>query len=351
MSKIEWTEKTWNPVIGCKEVSPGCRECYAARMAYRLSFNPLTGKDYSGLTRKLANSRITWTGDARVIPDRFYEPLFTKKPTVFFVNSMSDLFHEQLDFHTIATLFGIMALCKRHTFQVLTKRPRRMVEFFSWAEKIAKIARAAHEFAWYHPDIFYPHPLEPKKDQKMKEPYHDVFPALYGNREFLPNVWLGISVENQDTYRERLPYLLQTEAAVRFLSCEPLLGPLDLLAAYVHDNSPHYLPGEFIEPIPALRKIDWVIAGGESGPGARPMHPLWIRKVRDACQALEVPFFFKQWGEWNIENDSNIHDAGHEVEHDGFSYMMRREGKKKAGFLLDTQEYKAMPTPKKPRYA
>lgn len=260
MTKIEWTDEVWNPVTGCSKVSEGCKNCYAERFSHRF-----------GWTKK------PWTvGNAsenvKVHPGRLEQPLQWRKPRKIFVNSMSDLFHEQVPFEFIDKVFSIMALVPQHTFQILTKRPERMKEYIAH--------RAAKEFSHL---------------KHIKWP--------------LPNVWLGVSVENQKAADERIPLLLDTPAAVRFLSCEPLLGPVDL-----ERPVPGSRPVNGVYPPWMIHLLDWVIVGGESGPGARPMHPDWVRSLRDQCQQAGVPFFFKQWG-----------------------------GKKKAGRLLDGEEWNELP--------
>lgn len=219
-SQIEWTDATWNPTTGCTKVSQGCKHCYAERIFHR----PYPGRKFT---------------DVRTHPDRLRQPLSWQRPRRIFVNSMSDLFHEDVPDEFIMQVFFIMAAAGRHTFQVLTKRPRRMLDWFAWFEA-----------------------CKPAYDRN--DPYS--------------NVWLGVSVENQEAADERIPLLRQTPAAVRFLSCEPLLGGMDIS--------------------PYLRSVDWVIAGGESGPGARPADLAWFRSLRDQCAAAGVPFFMKQmWGE------------------------------------------------------
>jgi len=210
-SSIEWTEVTWNPVTGCTKVSPGCKHCYAERMAKRL--------------RAMGQPKYANEFKLTTHPMYLDQPLGWKKPRMVFVNSMSDLFHEEVPLSFIDQVFDVMRRASQHTFQVLTKRSHRLLELdpeFDWPE----------------------------------------------------NVWMGVSVENQD-YTFRIEHLRKTSAHVKFLSLEPLLGPL-----------PHL----------NLNGIDWVIVGGESGPGARPMDEKWVVDIRDQCQASEVPFFFKQWG-------------------------------------------------------
>lgn len=218
---IAWTDETWNPIRGCSRVSPGCENCYAERMAARFC-GP--GQPYEGLAK---DGR--WTRRVRLVEERLCDPLRWKRPRRVFVNSMSDLFHEDLDLDDIARVFAVMDLAAQHTFQVLTKRPGRMSDY-------------------------------------MRARY-DVCPAP-------DNIWLGVSVEDQQRADERIPLLTNTPAALRFISCEPLLGPVSLRRFQ--------------------RKIGWVIAGCESGPGARPMDLEWVRSLRDQCVAAGVPFFFKQ---------------------------------------------------------
>lgn len=203
---IEWTDKTWNPTVGCNKVSPGCKNCYA---------EALTKRFYKQYPNKF---------EFTVHPQRLDDPRRWRKPSRVFVNSMSDLFHEQMPFGFLEEIFHVMEQCPQHVFQILTKRHERLVEL-------------APELNW---------------------------PA---------NVWMGVSVENQD-YAHRVDFLRQVPAAVRFLSCEPLLGPLDLDLADIH----------------------WVIVGGESGHRHRPIETDWVRDIRDQARAADVAFFFKQWG-------------------------------------------------------
>lgn len=236
-SSIEWTEATWNPVTGCTKVSPGCAHCYAETFAER--FRGVPGHPYQqGFDLKL------W-------PERLSLPLTWKRPRRIFTNSMSDLFHLDVPETYIRQVFEVMAQAHWHTFQVLTKRPERAT-------------------------------------------------ALASSLPWPPNVWMGTSVENQ-AFTTRIDALRQIPAQIRFLSCEPLLGPLML----------------------DLRGIDWVIVGGESGHGARPMQPAWARDIREQCAQASVAYFFKQWG---------AHDESG-----------RRVGKKRAGRVLDGRTWGALP--------
>ncbi len=222
LTSIEWTEATWNPVRGCSRVSPGCTHCYAERMAHRFSAE---GLPYAGLTQLSKRGEPRWTGKVLPVPESLDEPLRWRRPRMVFVNSMSDLFHERLPVSYLRRVFETMQRANWHTFQVLTKRTERCLAL-------------ANELPW--PD----------------------------------NVWMGTSVECND-YVDRVDLLRKIPAAVRFLSIEPLIGPVEDLE---------------------LDGIHWVIVGGESGPGARPMNPEWVRDIRRKCVAASVPFFFKQWG-------------------------------------------------------
>lgn len=265
-SKIEWTEATWNVITGCSVESAGCKNCYAMKLAgTRLKHHP----SRAGLTVETANGPV-WTGEVRFNEQWLDQPLRWKRPRMIFVCAHADLFHPSVPVEWIERVFDVMARCPQHTFQVLTKRAQRM-QFVLWSEL-------------------------------------DWTP--------LPNVWLGVSVENQKAADERIPLLLQTPAAVRWLSMEPLLGPVDLTEIEVpseHDKLNHsgYYPSRFnaltteyddkhYHQPPAA--IDWVVVGGESGENARPMHPDWLRALRDQCAAAGVPFMFKQFGEWTPED-------------------------------------------------
>lgn len=224
LSDIEWTEATWNPIAGCSMVSPGCTNCYAMRMAARLSAMGL--KKYAGTTRK-SGRRAVWTGKVRFDESALAAPLRWRKPKRIFVNSMSDLFQDPVPEEFILKVWDVMERAHWHTFQILTKRPERMRDLL--------------------------------KTDKFR---------------ILRNVWLGTSVESAEN-AERIAMLRQTPAQVRFISFEPLIGPV---------------------LSPDLSGIHWSIVGGESGPGARPMERWWVEELRDACQLQDVAFFFKQWG-------------------------------------------------------
>jgi protein gp37 len=255
-SAIEWTEATWNPVTGCDRVSVGCDHCYALTLARRLKAmgNPRYQND--------GRSRTSGPGFGVTLhPDKLNEPLRWKRPRTVFVNSMSDLFHPDVPSEFVASVFAVMEAAHWHQFQVLTKRPRRMAHLLndsSWRELVNEGA-----------------------DRSLRHP-----------REWpLPNVWLGTSIENQAWADQRVPLLLRAPAMVRFLSCEPLLGPIDLRA-----HLPLSLLGDHRHTDADGSLLHWVIVGGESGPGARQMELEWAIEIRDVCLQAGVPFFFKQWG-------------------------------------------------------
>lgn len=242
-TSIEWTDKTWNPVSGCSHVSAGCKNCYAEKIANR----------FKGSKAFPDGFKVT------LHPERLNDPYKWKTyPLRIFVNSMSDLFHEDVPYPFVLRCWLTMCGNPQQIFQVLTKRPARMLGFFKWM-----------------------------KDEKGLE------------LDVQPNIWLGVSVENQATALERVPLLLQTPAAIRFLSCEPLLGPVDLTCMdQTSESDPGYnaLTCGPDDEGPLQTVIDWVIVGGESGPGARPMNPDWARSIRHQCREAGTAFFMKQMG-------------------------------------------------------
>lgn len=354
-SRIEWTDATWNPIRGCSRVSPGCENCYAERQAMRFSGE---GQPWHGLVRRV-NGHPTWTGKTRLIESMLDEPSRWRRPRRVFVCSMSDLFHESVPDEWIDRVFAVMALCPQHTFQVLTKRAARMRDYCSSSATLGRVTALVAEVC------------EGTSGADFKLQHHD--DGLNGIR--LENVWLGVSVENQEAADERVPRLLETPAAVRFLSCEPLLGAVDLTR--ICDRSkPRALWINCIEPKEAspahseliamlgpdypYARIDWIIAGGESGPGARPMHPEWARSLRNQCVGTEVPFFFKQWGEWAPHRAQPGGDEGGDVRRGRVRYLqgdgrepdghfrkgdaaVAHVGKRAAGRVLDGHEYSHFP--------
>jgi len=298
-SDIEWTDDTWNPTRGCKVLSPGCANCYAMRMAGRFS---KPGKPFEGLITIGKNRRAIWNGEARLVPHMLAIPLSWKKPRRVFVNSMSDLFYEGFSNEEIAAVFGVMAACPHITFQILTKRAARMRAWFRWANPMGKELFERRKTGW--PPI--PRKLIEDAALKALNGVIETIPAMRDARWPLPNVWLGVSTENQDAADQRIPDLLETPSALRFLSCEPLLGPLDFtlrgsrIKSWDEDWKYDTLSGEEWarpgdEPEPGSSpKLDWVIAGCESGPGARHADNRWFRSIRDQCERAGVPFFLKQ---------------------------------------------------------
>ena len=345
-SAIEWCDDTWNPVSGCTRVSAGCDNCYAATMTRRLE---AMGKaDYTGLT-----TDKHFNGVVRVLPHKLGIPLRWKKPRMIFVNSMSDLFHPSVPFEFIAKCYATMMASPQHTFQILTKRPERVVEFEEWLRR--------ERCGYIHGEFGFLADIAEVSDRDWKKVirhYHgDERAGCIGDATAwpwpLPNVWLGTSVENQATADERIPHLLRCPAAVRFLSIEPLLGPVNLHACSNFSASGH--GPSWLSPIPSgaggmTSTIDWVIVGGESGPGARPMHPDWARSIRDQCQAAGVPFFFKQWGAFIWEHSPTY--ASPCQTKTSNSYVPVRVGKKQAGRLLDGREWNEIPqTVQEPTHA
>jgi protein gp37 len=283
-SNIEWTDSTWNPITGCSKVSQGCKFCYAETMHKRL-----TGMGQAKYREPFKKVRCH--------PDALLHPFTLKKPQKVFVNSMSDLFHPDVPFDFIDEVFAVMLLNPHITFQILTKRPEIMLQYLG-------VQDLTHGPEVY-PDSFIDR-IESKAVNIIGKLGLDRLPAMWALQP-IPNVWLGTSIEDQKTANERVPILLKVPAAVHFLSCEPLLGPIDL-TNYKYQNQHgdwffhNLLTGEI--ELQAFGKynwnsrVDWVIVGGESGHKARPMHPEWVRSVRDQCKVAGVPFFFKQWGTW-----------------------------------------------------
>lgn len=278
-TSIEWTADangaagmSWNIIRGCARVSDGCTRCYAERQAHRFSGK---GKPYEGLT-VLGKKGPRWTGEARFVPSMLELPLRTRKPTKWFVNSMSDIAHPDISFEQIAAIFGVMASCPDHTFQLLTKRPERLVEFFAWVQRaIAHDCELAPRGLLHNAIGLVYNAVHPGDTFDEEYPLDRACEACCDLDSWpLPNVWIGVSVEDQCRANERIPLLLQIPAAVRWLSVEPLLEHVGL----------------------DLRGIDWVVVGGESGPGARQCNVDWIRDIVRQCRAAEVSAFVKQLG-------------------------------------------------------
>ena len=265
MSKIEWTNETWNPIIGCSKISEGCKNCYAEKMAYRLACMELSNHEHQYNYANVVGNGMNrgWNGKTHCQEHQLEKPLKRKKPTMYFVCSMGDLFHESVPFEWIDKVFDIMEDCPQHTFQVLTKRPIIMYEY-------------------------------------MKR---------YGVGAMADNIWLGVTAENQEQANKRIPVLLQIPAKVRFVSVEPMLEEILFWNDWL--EQPSY-PSDRLKGIAYAVKylawaewkcgIDWVICGGESGTNARPMHPDWVRNLKDQCESANVPFFFKQGSQNNWKN-------------------------------------------------
>lgn len=334
-STIEWTEATWNPITGCTIISPGCTHCYAMKLAGgRLRQHP----SRKGLTIKTKNGPV-WNGDVRFNSEWLDQPLRWKRPRMIFTCAHSDLFHEDVPDAWIDDAFAVMALSHRHTFQVLTKRDKRMRRYVAGLTA-ARVEASARKIG--HTFVFEGRTL-------LSLP--------------LANVWLGVSAERQQEVDARIPHLLSTPAAVRFVSLEPLIGPIDLTFV---TSGPHAsinaldrgTSGTIRAKIPSL---DWVIVGGESGRHARPMHPSWARSLRDQCADAGVPFFFKQHGEWQpktradgwrLTKDHVVFEGSEPKFYRGWPpgggtsappEFLERVGKKAAGRLLDGRTHDGMP--------
>lgn len=302
-SKIEWTEQTWNPIVGCSVLSPGCTNCYAMKQAHRIEAmtRELVHQGKAGApqylgTTKVANGKPVWTGRLAMADEpALLAPLKRRKPTTYFVNSMGDLFHEDCPDEWIDRVFAVMALAPQHTFQVLTKRAVRMREYvLSARDRIIKVTAGGNENVGVH----------------TSKAYHSTT-HLGGKVQWpLPNVWLGTSVEDQaraDIRREPMSAIAKM-GWLAWVSYEPALGPVD------------WTGWEFLR---------WIVSGGESGPGARSSHSDWHRAARDFCASHGIAYFFKQWG-------SNIPDEEREGRY-------RRVPKKIAGRMLDGVEHNGMP--------
>ena len=294
-TQIEWAEHVWNPVVGCSVISPGCTNCYAMKQAARLLDKP--GTPYEGTTKRV-NGHAVWTGDVWMNSETaVYAPLKRKKPTRWFVNSMGDLFHENVPFPWIDQVFAIMAMAPQHTFLVLTKRADRMAAYFAgratgdpWAEAADSIADLIGQHD--HPAVLEPSDIP------------------------LPNVWLGTSAEDEERYRQRWHHVAATPAAVRFLSYEPGLGPIGDL------------------DLGRVGAPNWVIVGGESGPGARTFNAEWARRIRDQCDAAGVALFIKQLGAACVDEMYGISGAALRVDPD-VAHLITRLKDRKGGDMSE----------------
>lgn len=308
-TKIEWAERTWNPIVGCSLVSAGCTHCYAMGQAWRMSKNPneKIGPKYQG-TVELVKGTPVWTGKINVSEEAMLLPLKYKSPTVWFVNSMGDPFHPAVTDAQLDRLFSTMEACPQHIFQVLTKRPRRMRDYLTRRKSAAPIMVPIGN------GLLEQHPF----NNEMQVP---------------SNIWLGVTIENKRAFIQRAKLLKETPAALRFWSCEPLLGHLGYI-------QPDLMP-------------DWVISGGESGKGARPSHPSWHTHLRDLCMKAGIPYFFKQWGAYSPIRqiggrfdhreriDTRVMMSGEYGGHNG--WPMKRQPKHLSGRTLEGIEYNQMP--------
>lgn len=304
MSKIEWTDETWQVTTGCEEVSPGCGHCYARTMSKRLRAMALAdiavGKD-PGKKRfyiDAVDDNGRWTKSVVTRPDALEEPLRWKKPRAVFVDSMSDLFHPSVPFEFIIASLGVMNAASMHTFQILTKRPERMAEcceLLSAAGGLGKYIRSdsgREVLRSYFDAVAKTEVIGGRTYRTMDDPWMQVMNAAAISLWPLPNVWLGTSVENMDCM-SRIDHLLECPAAVRFISAEPLLERTDFA---------------FRNRVDDKRRIDWVIVGGESGPNARPCNVQWIREIVEDCGIAGVPVFVKQLGAAPVWEPEEFHE-------------------------------------------
>jgi protein gp37 len=302
---IEWTDATWNPIVGCKVLSAGCAHCYAMTLAGgRLKNHPTR----AGLTT-MTSAGPVWNGQVRFNQAEISAPLRWRRPRKIFVCAHGDLFFEGVPDEWVHIVMATIIRCPQHTFQILTKRADRMRAYF---ERL------------YAGGFPLTDPTALAGGEELLRP---LITTLSGGQP-LPNVWLGVSAEDQEALDERVRELQATPAAIRFLSLEPLIAPTCVSEA--------------------LDRIDWVILGGESGPKARPMHPNWARHIRAECSDAGVAFFFKQWGEWSPAEHSAIQvflrpDGSRGGFHEVGCQIMSRVGKRDAGHVLDGQVHHAFP--------
>ena len=294
-STIEWTQATWNPTVGCSRVSEGCRHCYAERQAFRAAAMGISR--YDGITKKIGGE-IRWTGEVRLVESALALPLRWKRPRRIFVNSMSDLFHEAVPDGWVMRILNVMARTP-HVYQILTKRPERMRDFFTrWADLSGedfnpKLVRGPEETRKAHPSgrgQLFAAMLDAmgRPPKGAAYPTFDWMEGMIRWPAWLPNVWLGVSVEDQATADARIPRLLQTPAAVRWVSYEPALGPVDFSKWLVCEYGGTKMCGG--------PYLDWIVVGGESGHGARPFDLAWARQTITQARAAGVPVFMKQAG-------------------------------------------------------
>jgi protein gp37 len=323
-TKIEWTERTWNPTGGCRRKSPGCHNCYAERQAYRLAHNPneQVSAHYSGLTQ-ITNGRPGWTGKVSLNENVLLQPLKRRKPTTYFI-SLSDLFYEGRPDEHIDLVFAVMALTPQHTYQILTKYTERMLAWFTRLTEIAEKHRPNTVCKTFNEsdalNVFWMY-------WRM-----GMGPAFPHGPWPLPNVHLGVSVENREMLRQRCRLLRETPAVLRFLSIEPMLESLPELPEWINPG-PCDHKRQSCEDIGCIgdKKIDWVIVGGESGPGARPFDIEWARQVVRQCKAAGVPCFVKQLGADPREGNTNGNCRNLDCTHPDCGYIRLKLSDRKGG--------------------
>lgn len=328
----EWFDATWNPTAGCSLYSPGCEHCYAMRIAAQLArMGGKTGARYTGLTSAERFGPI-WTGEMRVAENLLTWPLLRRQPRRIAVNLMSELFHENLATASIDLVHAVMRAAHWHQFLVLTKRAGRMRAYYNDPETPRRIAEKSDLLS----SLVLP---APRRRGARSRRVHRAIPSGGGEAWPLPNLWLGVSVEDQE-HMARVGDLLQTPAIIRWVCFEPLLDQVRPEAVPVGEayfdafSGNHYTidgRGRTV-PVegPAWRRLDWIVAGGEIGVGARPLHPGWLRTLRNQCVSAGIPFFFRQWGEWAPSSDTSG-DA------------VSRVGKRSAGRLLDGRSWDQTP--------
>lgn len=386
--------QSWSPMVGCNRVSDGCRHCYAEVMASRIANaaaarlrrgEAITATQraymgavrWTGVTAGEGKALPSWSGKVQLVPELLAKPLGWRTPRTVFP-SMTDPFHDSLSDTDIAAMFGVMAATPQHTYLLLTKRPERAMRWFEWirqqgeelqtavGDKPAGVGSASAACALYAEGRPAQSPAALEGAIRLPgSAFHRPWP--------LQNVWLGTSVEDEETLR-RVRFLVDCPAAVRFISYEPALAPVDLTFIEELPPSPPYGPGVWLNCLTGHvigpddltdRRVHWVIAGGESGPRARPPHPDWFRSVRDQCSAAGVPFFFKQWGQWApdwtfpppsvppcrvvlrngrscVDDRASCEALARELGHEWSHYhphTMYRVGKRSAGALLDGREH------------
>ena len=370
IKKGMYWDRAWSLVRGCTKVSEGCLHCWSERESSMRSVHP--NEKIKAQYDRLTNVFGRFNGKIRLMENNLELPLRVKKPTTW--AAWNDLFHEDVPDEFILATFVAMGLTykntgemeeispghkvaihePRHTFIILTKRPERMKNL------VKRLVSGEPDKVWEEKAHFFAAGLATKNGSPL--PGNAIFTFGKWVKDGMPGLWLGVTAENQEQADKRIPILLQIPATVRFVSVEPMLGPIVLRRKAVNDNEivQAALMGRLDEySRPIERGIDWIICGGESGPGARPIHPDWARSLRDQCQAAGVPFFFKQWGEWRqvglcgtepddrrYYNKSNVqivnHEGGQGYHGKGAIYM-QRVGKKKAGRILDSRTWDEFP--------